>query len=246
MLLVDGQIGVVGGRNFADHYRLGKWRDVDLVMSGPSVAPLNDLFEAIWQFGVVGLQHAAQYSPWFDYQPRWLLHDPTVRFVLACVAAARRSIVLELAYLVGPGPLTRSLVAAARRGVQVRVLTNSASSTDLPYAAYAAYAGMRHLLSGGVEVRVRRGAGRTLHSKYLVVDDAWVTFGSHNLDYYSSRFCCETTLQVESRRLASQLTELFADGVEDSEPVDLETEVIPFLKRSPALRFFNWAFKDFQ
>jgi phosphatidylserine/phosphatidylglycerophosphate/cardiolipin synthase-like enzyme len=85
-----------------------------------------------------------------------------------------------------------------------------------------------------------------LHSKYLVVDDAWVTFGSHNLDYYSSRFCCETTLQVESHQLAAQLTALFYDGVHESERVDLEVEVIPFLKRSQALRFFNWAFRDFQ
>ena len=246
MLLVDNRTALVGGRNFADHYRQNDWRDVDLVVRGPSVAPLCDLFEALWSSPAGADIAPRRFTPWFDYRPRLILQDPTAQFVLDCIASARRSIVLELAYLVGPSLLTRSLVSAAQRGVHVRLLTNSEASTDLPYATFAAYAAMRELLTGGVVVSVRRGAGRTLHSKYLVVDNRWVAFGSHNLDYYSSRFCCETTLQVESPELASMLTACFADGVRDSEPADLQAEVLPFLRSSPGLRFFNWAFRDFQ
>jgi cardiolipin synthase len=241
ILVVDNQAALVGGRNFADHYRLGAWRDVDLVVSGPSVRSLSALFDTVWS-----ALPPAGFAPWFDHRPYSLLADPTARFALACIQGARRSIVLELAYLVGPNLLTRSLVHAARRDVHVRVLTNSAESTDLPYVGYAAYSALRELLAGGVEVRVRRGAGRTLHSKYLVVDDEWVLFGSHNLDYYSSRFCCETTLQVHGGALASQLTECFVDGVRDSDPPDLHAEVLPFLRRARGLEFFNWAFRDFQ
>jgi phosphatidylserine/phosphatidylglycerophosphate/cardiolipin synthase-like enzyme len=105
---------------------------------------------------------------------------------------------------------------------------------------------MRQLIESGVEVLARRGSGRTLHSKYVVVDSAWVSFGSHNLDYYSSRFCCETNLHVGSERLAHLLEACFIEGMADSSRVDLHSEVLPFLGRAHAFRFFDWAFSDFQ
>ncbi|HEX8967421.1 MAG TPA: phosphatidylserine/phosphatidylglycerophosphate/cardiolipin synthase family protein [Chloroflexota bacterium] len=246
LMLVDGTTVVVGGRNCADHYRLNHWRDVDLVLEGPSVAPLARLFASVWGGASVETDGQTVFAPWFDHTPGHLTNDPTVRWSLACIETARQSLDLELPYLVGPGVLTHSLVRASRRGVRVRLLTNSAESNDLPYTNYAAYAAMRHLIDGGVDVRARRGAGRTLHSKYLVADGAWVSFGSHNLDYYSSRFCCETNLHVHSEALAQQLTHCFAEGAADSQPVELKREVLPFLRQARGLRFFNWAFKDFQ
>jgi cardiolipin synthase len=269
MLVVDGQVAVVGSRNVADDPRS---QDVDLMMAGPSVSPLSELFESIWQSPPTGAaQDASQlsqragtarvprqssqgaaaardprrFSPWFDHQPRAVLRDPTVVFALGRIAAARQTLVLELAHLAGPTLLTRGLVDAARRGVRVRVLTSSSASADRPNAPYAAYAAMRQLLARGVDVRVRPGAGRTVGSTYLVVDDAWVAFGSHNLDYYSSRFCCETTLQVESPALAEQLTACFEDAARDARRVDLQAEVLPFLKRSPRQQLLKRLFPDF-
>src|SRR5215471_10429135 len=157
---------------------------------------------------------------------------------------AEHTVDLELAYLVGPGLLTALLVRAARRGVRVRVLTNSAESNDLPYTNYALYAAVHVLLEGGVEVYARRGRGRTLHSKYLVVDDRWVSFGSHNLDYYSSRFCCETNLQVDASGLAQQLVMCFEGGLGDAQALRLREEVIPFLRRAQAQRAFDRLFRD--
>jgi cardiolipin synthase len=241
VLLVDGSACIVGGRNFADHYRLGEWRDLDLLMRGPSVVELASVFDHAWH--TVSLRTS---PPWFDYTPEHITDDPTVRFVLACIESAESTIDAELAYLVGPAWLSNALVRAAGRGVRVRVLTNSAQSNDLPYTTYAAYLAMRQLIEGGVEVLVRRGSGRTLHSKYVVVDSEWVSFGSHNLDYYSSRFCCETNLHVRSERLAHLLEACFSEGMADSSRVDFHCEVLPFLRRAHAVRFFNWACRDFQ
>jgi len=247
LLLIDGRTALVGGRNFADHYRLGQWRDVDLLLSGPSVRPLGRLFETVWAATTTPAeQPPAPFAPWFDHTPSRLLHDATACWSLACIELAECTIDVELPYLVGPSLLTHCLVRAAQRGVRVRLLTNSAQSNDLPYTTYAAYAAMRHLLGGQVDVRARRGAGRTLHSKYLVVDGAWVSLGSHNLDYYSSRFCCETNLQVHSEALAAALEDCFADGLADSQPVDLAADVLPLLRGAHTLRLFNWLFKDFQ
>jgi cardiolipin synthase len=221
MIVIDERTAVVGGRNFADHYRGEAWRDVDLAIEGPSVAPLVALFEAIWA-------------------------DPIMRGVLSAVGAARRSVDLELAYFVAHDALCGALARAAARDVRVRLLTNSAESTDLPYAAWTAYEGARRVLEAGGSVYVRRGAGRTLHSKYVVVDEEWVSFGSHNLDYYSPRYCCETNLVVRDGRLGRLLTDVFETGVTDATPLSLEEDVRPFLRRSLLPRAFDRGFRDFQ
>ena len=244
ILIVDGSEALVGGRNFADHYRLDGWRDVDLLLRGPSVAGLVAVFEGAW--GSAPVLSGPAYGPWFDYRPAAVLSDVTARFALACIMAADRTLDLELAYLVGPGLLTVYLVRAAQRGVRVRVLTNSAESNDLPYTNYALYAAVCVLLEGGVEVYARRGRGRTLHSKYLVADGRWVSFGSHNLDYYSSRFCCETNLQVDASGLAQQLGACFEGGLAQAQAMRLRDEVVPFVRRAQALRAFDRLFRDFQ
>jgi cardiolipin synthase len=245
MIVVDGAAALVGGRNFADHYRGNEWRDVDLVLEGPSVAPLAQLFESVWSSaGRTGAGPHSK-SPWVDHVPAGIRTDPTMTFVLAAIGAAERRVEVELAYFVAQEPLIEALVQAQRRGVAVRLLTNSAESTDLPFATWTTYEGMRRLLEAGCAIHARRGAGRTLHCKYAVIDGRWVSFGSHNLDYYSPRFCCETNLVVDDARLGAQLLAFFDTGWAAATPMTL-AEVLPYLPGAGAQRWFDRLFRDFQ
>lgn len=248
MIIVDGTAALVGGRNFADHYRGDAWRDIDLVLQGPSVAPLAALFEAVWAGvapGAHGSDPAHPAPPWVDHVPGGLLSDPMMRFALSAIGAATERVELELAYFVAHPPLCDALVRAARRGVRVRMLTNSAESNDLPFATWTTAKGVCLLLEGGCQVRLRRGAGRTLHSKYAVVDGRWVSFGSHNLDYYSSRLCCETNLVVQDERLGALLLDVFEAGWAEAEPAALP-EVHAWLRDATTQHGFDLLFRDFQ
>lgn len=246
MILVDGRVVLMGGRNFADHYRGEEWRDADLVLEGDSVAPLAALFEEVWQGCASAPESAHSRSPWLDRVPADIAADPMMRFLLSAVGAATRTVDLELAYFVAHDSLCGALERAARRGVRVRLLTNSAESNDLPYAVWTTYEGARRLLEAGCAVHARRGAGRTLHCKYAVVDGEWASFGSHNLDYYSARYCCETNLVVRDARLGAMLGELFESGLAEAPALSLEGEVRPWLARSGMLRTFDRVFRDFQ
>ncbi len=163
IILVDDDVAVVGSRNIADYYRGGLWRDADLVVRGPSVAGLSALYEDVWRVagGEATRDRGApgSYRPWFDHAPATVETDPSMRYVLACIGAARRTVDAQLAYFVGQDVLCRAVVAAVARGVHVRLLTNDVESNDLPWQTYAAYAGMRRLLEGGAEVFARRGRG---------------------------------------------------------------------------------------
>jgi phosphatidylserine/phosphatidylglycerophosphate/cardiolipin synthase-like enzyme len=79
-----------------------------------------------------------------------------------------------------------------------------------------------------------------------VVDEEWVSFGSHNLDYYSPRYCCETNLMVRDARVGRLLTDFFETGVADSTPLSLDDDVRPFVKRRILRRAFDRGFRDFQ
>lgn len=252
MIVVDGgetdRAALVGGRNFADHYRGDAWRDVDLVLQGPSVAPLAELFEAVWAGaapGAEGNDPAHSRPPWVDHVPEAILGDPMMRFALAAIGAATGRVEIELAYFVAHDPLCDALVRAARRGVQVRLLTNSAESNDLPFATWTTAEGVRRLLEGGCQVHLRRGTGRTLHCKYAVVDGRWVSFGSHNLDYFSPRLCCETNLIVQDERLGALLLGFFETGWSEADAAALP-EVHEWLHGTGAQRWFDRMFRDFQ
>jgi len=134
-------------------------------------------------------------------------------------------------YFVPTAEGTAALRALAERGVEVRVLTNSLSATDVSpvYAGYAKY--REPLLRAGVrlyelkpsarppaeseEERRRLGgsSGASLHAKTFAVDRARIFVGSFNFDPRSARLNTEIGVVVESPELAGRLSTLFGGGL---------------------------------
>jgi putative cardiolipin synthase len=147
--------------------------------------------------------------------------------VHALVASAKREVILITPYYIPAGPGLATLAELAKRGVRVRVLTNSLASTDVPvaYGAYARYRG--RLLADGVEIHELRpepearpsGAKRiglsaaSLHAKAIVVDRSTVVVGSMNLDPRSRLHNTEVAVVVDGPVLAERLGELFDSAV---------------------------------
>ena len=144
--------------------------------------------------------------------------------------SAKQELVVISAYFV-PGEdgvaLFRELV---KRGVHVRILTNSLASTDSPivHIGYSRY--RVELLKLGVElseVRLKlgqkrarfhpfRGSNASLHAKALVIDRKTVFIGSMNMDARSARTNSELGLVIRSPEIARQvisvLDDISADG----------------------------------
>jgi putative cardiolipin synthase len=122
---------------------------------------------------------------------------------------------------------TRALVAAARRGVRVRIVTNSLASTDVG-AVHAGYKkSRRDLLEGGVELfemmpslgkdadaagkfSFSGSSGASLHAKTFIVDRRSVFIGSMNLDPRSVRINTEIGLLIDNPDLARDLESRWA------------------------------------
>lgn len=149
---------------------------------------------------------------------------PTLR---PTIEAARHEVILIAPYFIPNEQGIGVLGALTRRGVRVRILTNSLASTDVA-VVHAGYARVRtRLLAAGVELyearpdappdtirRWRPGAssGASLHAKAIVVDRKSVLVGSMNLDPRSRLSNTEVGLMIESAVLAGQLHALFDEA----------------------------------
>lgn len=142
------------------------------------------------------------------------------------VENARHEIMMVSPYFVPGDRAVALLCGLTGRGVQVRILTNSLASTDVPivYAAYSRY--RRRLLACGVklyelipEPHVKRthaglSSGASLHSKAVVIDGKTIFIGSMNLDPRSRDLNGEVALRIDSAELGRQMTTLFDESTE--------------------------------
>jgi cardiolipin synthase C len=165
--------------------------------------------------------------------------DTAVDGLLSLMARAKTDLLVVSPYFV-PGPeMMKRFAEIRRRGVRVKVLTNSLASNDA-VAAHAGYARYRvGLIEMGVELYEMRseqrstvfgsrsggglGSGSTgtssggsrasLHAKAVVVDKRLLVIGSMNLDMRSKLLNSEVAIAIRSRLLASEATALIEPGL---------------------------------
>ena len=101
--------------------------------------------------------------------------------LLAAVEAARTSVALTMAYFAPGDEMVNALCAAAKRGVDVRLVLPGKSDVALVLHAGRSY--YQRLLDAGV--RLYEMEHTTMHAKTALVDGVFATVGSTNLDWRS-------------------------------------------------------------
>ncbi|MEO6040242.1 MAG: phosphatidylserine/phosphatidylglycerophosphate/cardiolipin synthase family protein [Saprospiraceae bacterium] len=124
------------------------------------------------------------------------------------VAAADSTLEIESPYLLLTPSWFKCLKAAHKRGVRIRVLTNSATSNDLPIIQ-AVYANRRaRYRRAGIQLYEYCGI-RTVHIKALTIDKQVAVIGSYNMDNTSEKHNTEVIAWVKDPLLALQQQKLF-------------------------------------
>jgi len=114
------------------------------------------------------------------------------RAYLKQISKAAREVVIANAYFLPGRIFRRTLIQAARRGVRVVLLLQGrAENRLLHYATRALYV---QLLAAGIEIYEYQPG--FLHAKVAVVDGAWATVGSSNIDPFSLMLAREANLMV--------------------------------------------------
>lgn len=246
LVVVDGEVVFTGGMNLGDEYS-GRSRlrgqqhfhDTHLRMEGPASRDLALVFAEDWLFstgealelpGEDGrcMEHAGPArASVVPSGPDQRLNASRLLY-FGAIGSARKRLWLTSPYFV-PDPATRmALIAAAVRGVDVRLLLPARS--DVRLVGLAARAFYEELLRAGL--RIHEFEPSMLHAKTLLVDDSTCVVGSSNVDMRSFRWNFELSVLVDCEQLAAQLEQRFESDLEESREVALaDVEKLNIIQR---------------
>src|SRR2546423_367076 len=249
-VVIDGRIGYTGGFGLADYWlgdghREDQWRETNVRFEGPTVAALQATFAAAWAEATGELLTGDIFFPKISFADvgdvqAGLMHSipstgstPAERFLALSIAGARKTLYITNSYFVPGENFLRLLVAAAHRGVDVRVLTVS-DKTDVKTTWYAGRTYYEKLLEGGVKIYEFQPT--MMHAKTMVVDGLWSYVGSMNFDNRSLSFNDESMLLTLDRKVGAQMDSVFVDDIKWSKEIKLDE----FRKRPISGKILEW------
>lgn len=231
ILAADGERACLGGFNLSLDYApasMGgrEWKDSGVYLEGRAVARIFALFEENWS-------RFKGSSSGFSIQEKSVETDVPVSVSSAsglrnylsirrnykyAIDGAVEEIFLTNAYFLPDRIIYRRLIKAARRGVDVKIITPG--KTDHPYVRLASWAMFPKLIKNGVEIYEWKG--KILHAKTAVIDGFWVSIGSHNLDHRSLHYNLELNVNIYDEKIGSSMREFFIKDLENCERITLE------------------------
>ena len=224
LLIVDGKISFIGGYNIGSVYA-SEWRDTHMSLRGPAAAELAMSFIAFWnRFCKAEERITQQYHRSIDSRvvvsqnEAMRLSFPIRDLYIAAIDQAEQFIFLTTAYFVPDRMLLEALKAAARRGVDVRVLVPWVSNHVV--VDWIAHSYFTDCLRGGVRIFGYRYT--MLHAKTCTIDGQWSTVGTCNLDRLSLVGNYEINLAVYSAEFARQMSALFAEDTAERFELTIE------------------------
>lgn len=238
MLIVDGQKAVFGGMNIAAgnlvrQHPKDPIQDVTFLVEGPVIDQMSRVFEEDWIFS--GKKHfiPASFSATgrlIGKMPARIIPDgPDSNFgkiemmVLGALSCAQKSVKIVTPYFLPEGNILTALELAAMRGVDVEIILPSKSNIfGMDYAMRANFA---RLLKKGV--KIYRSKPPFDHSKILLVDGAWLFFGSANWDVRSFKLNFECNLECVDKNLAVQVGKIIDRKRTGSHSEKLESHLHP-------------------
>ncbi|HET6431039.1 phospholipase D-like domain-containing protein [Dyella sp.] len=214
VLVADGELGFLSGVCISEKWLgdpargVAPWRDTGVALRGPAVAEVEAAFGRSWASMGAPLPawpRDQADAPVGSVALRLIATEPSTaglyRLDQQIAAMASKTLWLTDAYFVGVAPYVQALAAAARDGVDVRLLVPG--SSDIPVVAGMSRAGYRPLLQAGV--RVFEWNGSMIHAKTAVADGLWARVGSSNLNIASWLGNREIDVAVEDEGFAGQL-----------------------------------------
>ncbi len=245
LMVVDGRIAFIGGMNIGNEYAGKKyhglnWRDTHIKIEGPAVKDFEYFFLENWHRHGGPLVDISKYFPGIQPVGDTIVmalssHSrrkikPIYHTYLAAIANARKYIYITNAYFVPDTRFVKSLIRAAKRGVDVRIVLPAVS--DIPFVQHASRYLYKRFLKNHIRIYEYKKA--VLHAKTAVIDDIWATVGSSNLDRRSFTANLEVNAIILDQSFGEKMKKQFLKDIRNSDEIQLE-----YYKRRSFLQYLK-------
>ncbi|MCL2873494.1 MAG: cardiolipin synthase [Defluviitaleaceae bacterium] len=216
IVVIDGHTAFNGGMNIADEYinlndRLGLWKDTGVRLKGDAVWSFTLMFIETWDAFCKPGERIDDYTSYKNMSTEKPVSDGLVlpygdspldgeqlgeNVYIEILNQARSYVYIFTPYLIISEKMIHALQMAAKRGVDVRIVTPGIPDKKIVYRLTRSY--YRYLLDVGI--RIYEYSLGFLHAKSFVCDDEIAVVGTINLDYRSLylHFECATLLYNSS------------------------------------------------
>lgn len=239
LVIIDGEIGYIGGMNIADRYtnggRFGSWRDTHVRLIGNAVNQLQASFVADWYVASRRILPTTVYRDEHNTPPKngcpppqhiliqTFSSGPTgpwrVLMQVLCLAIhrAEQSVWIQTPYFLPNEPLSKAILGAALRGVDVRITIPQ--HCDNISVKYATNSFVQDLLEAGVKVyHYQRGF---LHAKVLTIDHSMSIVGSANMDFRSLEYNFEVNSCIYDKEFTQHIERQMDEDFDNSSLLSL-------------------------
>ena len=214
ILVIDGHTAFSGGINLSDEYfnvypRFGHWKDNAFMVKGDAVWSYTVMFLSMWNSYLKEDKDYTVYKydfknnkpnkdgfiiPYSDSP----LESETVgeNVYMNMINQSKKYLYITTPYLIIDKEIEDALILAAKRGVDVRIITPGIPDKKMVYTVTKSY--FLKLIQGGVSIYTYKPG--FIHSKIFICDDKVCTIGTINMDFRSfyHHFECGLFMQNNS------------------------------------------------
>ena len=235
--VIDGHTAFTGGINLADEYinrkeRFGHWKDSGICLHGEAVWSFTVMFLQMWST-ITGMEcDFESYRPEIYHEEAFKkdgfvqpygdspLDGETVgeHVYLNIISQAKKYLYIFTPYLIPDNETLTALCMAAKRGVDVRIVTPGIPDKKIVYIL--TQANYEILLESGVQIY--QYTPGFIHSKSFVCDDEVATVGTINMDYRSMYLHFECGVWMYGSSAVAQVKEDALITFEQCEQINMD------------------------
>jgi cardiolipin synthase len=230
LLVIDDHITWLGSANIVDYAM--DWRDMMIRLDDDITVHFKHIFLQDFKIYRRYVFEKLSYVRTVKHEDFEIIRDvPSMAMqklrkrYLDMIKSARREIIIETPYFLPSFVLRKSLMDAAHRGVDVKIIMPRHSDLRLVDILRNRYIGLmcKH------DVKFLFYTPANLHAKCMLVDRKIFSIASSNFDYRSFRYQHEIAIVGKNQEIISMVSQHIEETLKESEPFDYEHWLIrPF------------------
>lgn len=227
VLLVDGELAIIGGMNFANRYHgtqaKKEWLDFAVIVKGPECLHINNILRRLWNKTFISREERSNeivhttrtYEENISLrvtENNWYRNKIEIlRSYRSAFKHSHDHVIIFASYFL-PGRLERKLLRmASARGVDIKIVL--AAESDAPLFKRATGFLYEYILRNNI--KIYEYLPSNLHAKVATVDGKWSTIGSYNLNHISDYGSIEMNVDILDSAFTGKFDKILLDIIKN-------------------------------